>query len=175
MGGLGAILHGAVFGACFVELIRCSRPRACFVELIRCSRPLACFVELKRRFPFSAVQVWAVDGKRLVRLEVAVRSLGIILEYHPDMDSEDSGWFWGGSRAPFSSYAHARVHFSFVFSMVFVLGPLGSLLGRLGALLGRSWAVLGRSWAVLGRSWGGLRWSWGDLGSFSAAPGGQQY
>ena len=35
---------------------------ACFVELIRCSRPWACFGELKRRFPFSAAQVLLVFG-----------------------------------------------------------------------------------------------------------------
>ena len=39
---------------------RCGRPRARFVELIRCSRPWACFGEFKRRFPFSAAQVWSV-------------------------------------------------------------------------------------------------------------------
>ena len=37
---------------------RWSRPWACFVELIRCSRPWPCFGELKRRFPFSAAQVF---------------------------------------------------------------------------------------------------------------------
>ena len=41
---------------------RCGRPRARFVELIRCSRPWACFGELKRRFPFSAAQVWGRRG-----------------------------------------------------------------------------------------------------------------
>ena len=50
-------------GACFVDLIRFSRPWACFVELIRCSRPWAWFGELKRRFPFAlAAQVLGGGG-----------------------------------------------------------------------------------------------------------------
>ena len=41
-----------------LKLNRCNQPWACFVQLIRCSRLRACFGELKRRFPFSAAQVW---------------------------------------------------------------------------------------------------------------------
>ena len=51
---------------------RCGRPRARFVELIRCSRPWACFGELKRRFPFSAAQVWdvlvPVLGSKIIKI-----------------------------------------------------------------------------------------------------------
>ena len=79
MGGLGSLLGRlwpvlSCLGSCFVELIRCSRPRVCFVELIRCSRSWVCFVELIRRFPFSAAQVTESDFRRL---EVALSSLGI--------------------------------------------------------------------------------------------------